>query len=109
MALSALDDAARQPTDDEVVAILRGAATAWRVLQDWLLTTGHATSLEWGWAGRSFGWSLRAVQDGRRIAYLIPQSDTFLVGLVLGDRPLAAARDAELRPWLRPRPARARG
>jgi hypothetical protein len=96
MALSAFDDLSREPGDDDVAGVLGDALAAWRALTDWLAREAGVDRLEWGSSGKRYGWGLRARSGARTIAYLIPQEGAFLVGLVLGDTALAAARSASL-------------
>lgn len=96
MALSSLDSRDREPTDAEVREVLGAAHPTWRRFVDWLETEIGVSRFAWAFAGKKFGWSLRAELGKRRIAYLIPQRGAFLVGLVLGDRAVAAAREAEI-------------
>lgn len=96
MALSALDDLTAEPTDGQVAAALGPALGAWSELCRWLDRRGLVDSWQWGSSGRKYGWALRAKLGKRTIAYLIPQHGSFLVGLVLSDRALAAARATAL-------------
>lgn len=96
MALSALDDLSARPTDQQVDAVLGSSLEAWRSLASWLTDAAGVDTWEWGSSGKRYGWALRAKAGRRTIAYLIPQHGTFLVGLVLGDRAMTAARQAAL-------------
>jgi hypothetical protein len=96
MALSSLDDRSREPTDDDVREVLLDAHAVWAELNRWLEAEAGVDRFEWAFAGKKYGWSSRAVRQKRRIAYLIPGHGSFLVGLVLGDRAVAAAREADL-------------
>ncbi len=96
MALSALDDLSIQPTDDQVAEVLGEAAEVWSSLREWLDRDGGIDGWQWGSSGKKYGWGLRAKRGSRTIAYLIPQRDSFLVGLVLGDRAMTAARASRL-------------
>ncbi|HOX26895.1 MAG TPA: DUF3788 domain-containing protein [Candidatus Krumholzibacteria bacterium] len=96
MALSALDDSSAEPTATQLADVLGRAAAAWRTLDAWLTGAAGIDRREWNNAGAKYGWSLRAMKGKRVIAYLIPQRGAFLVGLVLGDKALAALADRTL-------------
>lgn len=96
MALSALDNLSREPSDEDVERVVGESIATWRALADWLRGEASVDSLEWGSSGKKYGWGLRAKRGARTIAYLIPQHGSFLVGFVLGDRALAAASAAGL-------------
>ena len=96
MPLSALDDLAVEPTDLQVAAVLKGAMEPWISLVSRLSTARGVVSWEWFSSGQKYGWSLRGKKGKRTIVYMIPQHGSFLVGLVLGDRAMAAVRHASL-------------
>ena len=96
MALSALDDLSREPSDDDVERVVGESVVVWRALVEWLRGEAGIDTLEWGSAGKKYGWGLRAKRGARAIAYLIPQDGSFLVGFVLGVRALESARGAGL-------------
>lgn len=56
----------------------------------------HSAQLVQGWhfAGARIGWSLRLIGDARILAYRTPGRNLVQVGLVLGARAVAAAREA---------------
>ena len=58
--------------------------------------TRHADDLAetWRHGGAKYGWSMRLVRKDRNVAYLTPQAGTFLVGLALGEKAIAAAEAA---------------
>jgi len=98
MALSALDDLSQQPTDEQFSSVLGSAVGAWESLKTWLGASAGVDTWEWGSSGKKYGWGLRAKAGKRTVAYLVPQHDSFLVGLVLGDRAMGKARQATLAP-----------
>lgn len=91
MALSAFDDKFHRPTPAELAQTLGPADAAWRQLV--AETTRDHGPLEelWNFAGAKFGWSLRLKKKDRVVLYLTPQAGQFLVGLVLGEKAVAAA------------------
>jgi hypothetical protein len=96
MSLSALDDLAVEPTDIQVSAVLKGGTEAWVSLVSWLSNARGVDGWEWFSSGKKYGWALRGKKKKRTIVYMIPQHGSFLVGLVLGDRAMAAVRRASL-------------
>jgi hypothetical protein len=96
MSLSALDDLAVEPTDIQVSAVLEGGMQAWSSLISWLSNAHGVAGWEWFSSGKKYGWALRGKRGKRTIVYMIPQQGSFLVGLVLGDRAMAAVRSASL-------------
>lgn len=101
MSLSALDDLAVEPTDDQVSAVVKGGKEAWITLVSWLSNTHGVGGWEWFASGKKYGWALRGKRGKRTIVYMIPQHGAFLVGLVLGDRAMAAVGRASLSPGVR--------
>ena len=100
MALSAFDDPARPPAPAELARRLAGAAPLWKALVAHVAKAYPPVEEVWNFAGAKFGWSLRLVQKGRVLVYVTPQEGKLLVGLVLGEKAVAAARDAGLAPAL---------
>lgn len=96
MALSALDDPSHVPSDERVASVLGKAFKPWSVLSAWLSEEIGIDLFEWAMAGKQYGWSLRAKKKKRTIVYLIPQHGSFLAGLVLGDRAVAASHAVPL-------------
>lgn len=96
MALSALDDPTREPDEEQTAAVLGDAGAVWRELQAWLRAETAVDRFEWGTSGRKYGWGLRAKAGKRTVIHLIPQRGLFLVGLVLGDRAVAAVAASTL-------------
>lgn len=96
MALSALDDPQHTPNDELVASVLGKAFKPWSALTAWLSEEIGIDLFEWATAGKQYGWSLRAKKKKRIIVYLIPQHGSFLIGLVLGDRAVAASQAVPL-------------
>ncbi len=94
MALSALDDLSAEPSRDQVADVLGPAMQAWSDLEGWLTLSAGIDDWQWGSSGKKHGWGLRARVGNRTVAYLIPQHDSFLVGLVFGGRALQAVRES---------------
>lgn len=98
MALSAFDDPARSPAPAAVRSRLGGAAPLWADLVAHVAGTCPPLEEVWSFAGAKFGWSLRLKRAERVLVYLTPQDGRFLVGLVLGEKAIAAASEKGLPP-----------
>ena len=98
MALSALDDKSVEPVASDVARVLGPSEDLWYELIARMEASYGPLTEAWGFSGAKYGWSLRLKQKKRTILYLIPQSDTFLVGIVLGDRALSLLRRDDLSP-----------
>jgi hypothetical protein len=83
------------PSDQEVSAALGATAELWKQLLDWLAEQGVADQ-EWKSVSAKYGWGLRMKLKKRTIVYLGPCAGCFRVAFVLGDRAMAAARQADL-------------
>lgn len=95
--LSAFSDKERPPTSDDVASALGSSASrAWIDLVTAVTQDYAGTSELWHFASAKFGWSLRLRGKDRILLYLIPQQGSFLVGIVLGDRAVAAATASDL-------------
>jgi len=97
MALSSLDDKAVDPTPAELTRVLGPSEETWHHLVSRIESTYGPLSTEWNFAGAKYGWNARVRRKKRTILYLIPQNQTFLVGLVLGDRALGLLRRDDLK------------
>jgi len=98
MALSVLDDKSVEPVASDVAEVLGPSEELWYELIARMEASYGPLTEAWGFSGAKYGWSLRLKQKKRTILYLIPQSDTFLVGIVLGDRALSLLRWDDLSP-----------
>jgi hypothetical protein len=98
MALSAFADQEQPPDAAALAEMLGPAAKPWQALSAHVAKSWPPIEERWNFAGAKFGWSLRLVQKKRVVVYLTPEAGHFLVGVVLGDRAVAAARAAGLPP-----------
>ena len=99
MALSALDDKSVEPVASELARALGPSEELWSHLISQMEAGYGPLSEAWSFAGAKYGWSFRLKQKKKRtVLYLIPQVDTFLVGIVLGDRALSLLRRDDLNP-----------
>ena len=83
------------PTAEEVAAVLGTTAAIWNQLVDWLAEQDVANP-EWNSYSPKAGWSVRLKFKKRNIVYLAPCNGCFRVAFVLGDKAVAAARQAGL-------------
>lgn len=96
MALSCFEDRATPPTRESLSAALGSSSAFWFALIQHLTSRYGSLSEEWAFSGAQYGWSLRLVHKKRRVLYLIPQAGAFLVGVVLGEKAVAAANRSPL-------------
>lgn len=85
-----------QPTPADVSTTLGPAASLWADLVDWSSHELGATNQEWKSSSPKYGWTLILSFKKRRIVYLTPCSGCFCASFILGDRAVAAARQAGL-------------
>ena len=93
MTLSALNEKAQQPTNDQLRAVLGRAYQSWIKLLALIAERIVPVAGVWKF---STGWSLRVVYKDRVIVYLTPQRNQFLASFALGDKAVVAARAAKL-------------
>ena len=93
MAMSALDEKARHPTEDQLRAVLGRSYGSWIKLLALIAERINPATEVWKF---STGWSLRVLHKDRVIVYLIPQQNQFLASFALGEKAVAAARAARL-------------
>ena len=93
MALSAFDEKARHPTNDQLRTVLGRAYRPWITLLALISERIDSAVAVWRF---STGWSLRVLHKDRVIVYLIPQQNQFLASFALGEKAVAAARAAKL-------------
>jgi hypothetical protein len=96
MALSAFDDKSNKPGAGELKRMLGRTSTHWDDLKTHLAAEYAPLDETWNFAGANWGWSLRLKQKKRTILYMTPRKGHFLVGFVLGEKAVRAARDSDL-------------
>lgn len=89
-------DASQPPSRGPVDACLGTAAALWYALIGQAIRRAPQLAEAWHFAGPRIGWSLRLVDGDRIVVYLTPGKGAFRVGLVLGRKAVAAAREAGL-------------
>jgi len=108
MALSAFDDRSKQPRASDLKRTLRRASTHWDNLISYVASAYPPLDETWSFSGAAWGWSLRLRQKKRTVLYMTPGEGHFLVGLVLGEKAVKAARASALPGSVRTLIARAR-
>ena len=94
MSLSVFADRGHAPSADQLREALGESHPSWIRLIDHVRSRRDRLREEWAYPGAKFGWSLRLREGDRNLLYLTPGRGEFLVGVVLGDRAIAAAREA---------------
>ena len=98
MALSALDDKSRVPTESALAGVLGPAGELWDELRERLATEFPPLTEKWGYSGKKWGWVLALKQKKRTIVYLTPSENFFHAGFALGEKAVAAIRQGGLPP-----------
>jgi hypothetical protein len=94
MALSALEDRSHPPEPGELEAVLGKSAELWQQLIAHVGAAYPPMTELWSFTAAKYGWSLRLRRKERVLLYLTPQTDQFLLGVVLGEKAAKAAHDA---------------
>lgn len=84
------------PTSEELTSALAGAKAVWDQLLARLDQEPCANGLEWKCYSLKTGWSLRVKRKSRTIIWLSPGTGCFQVTFILGEKAMAAARQARL-------------
>jgi hypothetical protein len=85
-----------KPTPAEIEAALGPTAHLWNELVAWFVQELGVHDQEWKSSSPKYGWTLVLSLKKRRIVYLTPCVSCFRAAFILGDRAVAAARDASL-------------
>lgn len=96
MALSVFTDKSKQPSAEEVSAVLRRSSALWIRIQHEIAERLPDVSAVWGYTSKSTGWGLRVKQGERIIVYLTPCDGYFLASFALGRDAVAEARARRL-------------
>jgi len=91
MALSAFEDGTHQPGPSDIKVSLGKTAGLWDQLISWIGEHYSPITELWHF-GSKYGWALRLKRRERIVLYMTPQRGHFLVGVVLGERAVQAAR-----------------
>lgn len=100
MALSAFDDKAKPPGQDELKRVLGRSSPHWTTLRNHAAQAFAPLEEIWSFSGAKYGWSLRLRQKKRVVLYMTPCTGHFLVGVALGEKAVQAAHAAPLPDWL---------
>ena len=96
MAFSAFDDKDLQPRDSDLVEVLGDSRALWDELKSQMETQFQPLSVDWGFSGKKWGWSLRLKQKARTVLYMTPRRGHFVVGFALGQKAVDAAHESDL-------------
>ena len=96
LALQSMFDSSQQPLRSTVTTYLGSSAPLWSSVIAQAIKRAPQLAEAWHFAGPKIGWSLRLVDGDRIVVYLTPGEGSFWVGLVLGAKAVAAAREAGL-------------
>jgi len=96
MALSAFDDKTQEPQSRELEDVLVDAAEWWTQLISRVRLDFDPLAEDWVFSGKKWGWALRLKHKKRAVLYMTPSNGFFLVGFVLGEKAVAAARESAL-------------
>ena len=96
VSLGRLDDPGEESSPESIQGLLGSSSPLWFDLVEYLADRYPPITEEWAFPGQKYGWSLRLVRRKRRIVYMTPQKEQFTVGVVLGDRAVAAANKSSL-------------
>lgn len=92
MALSVFDDRSEPPSPAALARALGSAAPLWTRLVSEVAVRHPPIEEQWNFAGAKFGWSMRIRQGDRVVLYVTPCDGHFLVGVVLGEAAVVAAK-----------------
>jgi len=96
MSFSAFDDKELQPQDSDLVEVLGDSQDLWDELKFQMETQFQPLSVDWGFSGKKWGWSLRLKQKARTVLYMTPRRGHFVVGFALGQKAVDAAHESDL-------------
>ena len=96
MALSAFDNKSKKPRASDLEVTLGRTSVHWDDLVCHMAADYAPLTKTWGFAGEKWGWSLRLRQKKRTVLYMTPCRGHFLVGFVLGEKAVKAARGSKL-------------
>ena len=96
MALSVFDDKAKQPEDTDLARVLKRSFASWNKLKALIASRFPPLSVDWGFAGKTYGWGLRLKQKKRTVLYMTPCEGHFLASFALGEKAVAAAHISDL-------------
>lgn len=96
MALSTFDDKSKKPKAKDLEKTLGRTYKHWNNLLTHIAAEYTSNVDNWNFFGAKWGWSLQLKQKKRTILYMTPCRKHFLVGFVLGEKAVKAARNSTL-------------
>jgi hypothetical protein len=96
MALSAFDEKARPPREDELMATLGKTYVLWNELKRRITSQFAPLSIEWVSSSKATRWGLRLKQEKRAVLYMTPCQGYFLASFALGEKAVKAAKTSGL-------------
>ena len=96
VALSAFDDKSTKPDVKDLKKTLGRSAVHWDDLVAHVTAKYAPLDETWIFSGANWGWSLRLKRKRRTVLYMTPCKGHFLVGFVLGEKAVSAARGSTL-------------
>jgi Protein of unknown function (DUF3788) len=96
VAIQSMYDASRHPGPAALRARLGKATHLWEAVIGLARARSPQLVEAWHFAGLKVGWTLRLVAKARILVYLLPEEGTFRMGIVLGKKAVATAREAGL-------------
>jgi len=86
------------PESADIREALGRSAAAWDVLRTRIAEHFGPVTEDWAVPAKKYGWSLRLKLKKRTILHLGPRSKHFIAAVILGEKAVAAVREAELAP-----------
>jgi hypothetical protein len=98
MAYSVFLEKSKTPGERELAKALGKGVSLWRELKRLIVREHDASTEEWVFSGKNYGWSLRLKQKKRAILYMTPCEEYFRVSFALGEKAVHAAHQSDLPP-----------
>lgn len=95
MAKSAFADGSKKPTEKDIEEKLSRMMAVWKNTKDFISQNYPDISEEWLFY-KNYGWTLRVKSKKRTILYFTPCPDSFIAGLVYGNKATEAAMNSDL-------------
>jgi hypothetical protein len=100
MALSAFEDKAQLPSDEDLKTTLSDSYPIWTDLREQVKASNASIEEEWGFSSSKTGWGFRLRKGKRVILYMTPCHGYFLASFVLGEKAVKAAQEIGLPDWM---------
>jgi hypothetical protein len=94
---SVFDEKTAPPNDAALTQALSRSKTHWDAIMRHIEGIEGVT-VEWKFYGKKHGWQVKALRKKKALIYLIPHQGSFLAGMALDERALAAVRGSTLSP-----------